>query len=322
MGHDAWIKSSDLIALLKVNADSDLFVILHNMEQLYGDINLSETNLQLLPISLHAAAELTFPAANIRAYDINEKGDLNIYLNCLGLSGVDSPLPQYWSEQACSVTENSDIFKAFLNIFQQRLYVLYYLSWKINQPVILLEQHKMSYLKYLCALSGQSLNESYDQEFAYTGLFGHRLHNSVALSSLLNGYLVGIRVAVIQFIPKWVRLTDHSCLGGRQQQSLRLNDNILLGDNIMSLSHTILIQLGPVSVENAYILLLDQEPLKKLRHIIKLYVGIIYQIEIAIHVYVEQQECALLASHKIYLGWSSLLGNVKNKLFCINFFQK
>ena len=233
MEHEARLKSVNLNHELLSNIKNyDLLQIFRILEQHYFEFDLLRGDIQNLSIRFSAAAELAFPETDIRSIYFDGNNYLHIQVNYLGLYGVDSPLPQYWLDKIAIEVESSSAIRAFLDIFHQRLYVLLYLSWKKFQPTILIEQRKPGYLNYLQFVSGQLLQVSDNEEYAFAGLLGQRVHNAESLTSMLMNYLNNIPVTINQFIPLWVNITNELCLSPHNKSGMKLSDNAMLGQSV------------------------------------------------------------------------------------------
>ena len=78
----------------------------------------------LPPPKLIPAKSLSFPASDIKKCSKDEHNNIIMELNFMGLYGVDSPLPHYFSEYVHK--SHNNCLADFLNIFNNRIYHLFY----------------------------------------------------------------------------------------------------------------------------------------------------------------------------------------------------
>ncbi len=297
-----------------MNLNNDFFQLIRYFEKYYLEENLFNSNPSNRKIQCHASAELTFPHQTIQSIHQDEQGIIHLFVNYLGLYGVDSPLPHYWISLTHNDSEQAKKARAFLDIFQQRIYDLFYLAWKKYQVLLQLEQQDSHYLNYLHALSGGVINDDNLQEYACVSLFGQRVHNALSLTNILNHCCKGIPVTIKQFVPHWDCIDKNNCITHQHQNGLLLNNNTLLGQRVMTVTLRILIELGPISLQKAFLLLRDPHHSKVIVNLIKRYINILYEFAIFLLVQVEKCQRLILGQDQFYLGWGSFIGNTHNQL--------
>lgn len=89
-------------------------------------------------LRLRASLDLAFPAADLDAIELVDER-VRISANFLGLYGVDSPLPVVYAEHLAQTQDDPEgrRLRAFLDVFQHRLYSLLFRAWKRTRPVSL-----------------------------------------------------------------------------------------------------------------------------------------------------------------------------------------
>ncbi len=254
---------------------------------------------------LRPAPELSFPAGDIRRCTLDEQGRLDFELNFSGLYGVDAPLPHFFLDTVAEGDDPGLVLRAFLDVFSQRLYQLYYLAWKKAHCH---DHHRQSslYDRYLKALSGCD-TPPVDESLAYAGLIGSRVKNGQALTGLLEDYLQ-MPVDIGQYAPCWVRLDSVPSLGG--QEELALGENTLLGDRVLDLSRKILIRIGPVSLHEARTLLPGQKGGAQLGKLIRQFLDPTVQFDLDLEIRPESGAATQLGHSEVILGWTSWLGDI------------
>lgn len=317
MENDIRIKSADLKqpypAVLK---RYDLFQLLHYLEQIYAQSDLLYSDITKLPIRLKSAIELNFPTSDIQFIEYGNHDQLELHINFMGLCGVDSPLPQYWS---VGILQKDKAFplNEFLNIFQHSIYILLYLAWKKFQPLLYRENNNPGYLYYLEFLSGKLLNiEKDDKEYAYAGLLGQRVHNAENLRAIISNHLNNIPVIINQFIPQWVEV-DNVQLSSKPFRGATINETAIIGKRILDVRQTISINLGPISFVAAVVLLIDQHAKNELLHLIKLYVGLLLKVKILLNIALSQNSNLKFGKDKIYLSWNSAIGKINKEILIL-----
>ncbi len=256
-------------------------------------------------VRLRPAPEISFPAGDIRRCSLDEQGRLDFELNFSGLYGVDSPLPHYFLDTVAEGDDPGLVLRAFLDVFNQRLYQLHYLAWKKfhcpGQP-----GQRSVYDRYLKALGGAD-TPPVCESLAYAGLIGSRVKNAQALTGLLEDYLQ-MPVALRQYAPCWVRLDSVPALGGSEQ--LALGENTLLGDRVLDLGRKILIRVGPVCLEQARTLLPGQKGAAELGRLIRQYLDPTVQFDLDLEIRPQSGAATRLGHSEVILGWTSWLGNM------------
>lgn len=269
--------------------------------------NTVNKNLQLISVS-----EISFPAADIKECTIDEQNRLKLKLTFMGLCGVDSPLPHYFLEYAQRDNEYAECISDFLNIFNNRLYTFLYLVWKKYRPFAHIE--KSPYLEYLKFLSGNSLTAQDGNEFAFAGLLGSPVHNTVALASLISEYLNDVPVSVQQFVPCLINLKSVLQIGINK---ICLGGNAMLGSQIVTRTRKIVIQIGPLNNQHVTQLFPGQIENYRLKNLISRYLGPTLQFDIVLIVDIAHTRCLKLGADDINLGWISWLGKCAHKNYRI-----
>lgn len=257
---------------------------------------------------LRPAPELSFPAADIRRCSLDANGRLDFELNFSGLYGVDAPLPHFFLDLIAEEDDPGQALRAFLDLFSQRLYQLYYLAWKKFHCHSNLGESSL-YERYLKALSGFDTTEI-EQSLAYTSLIGSRVKNNQGLIGLLEDFLQ-LPVTADQYVPCWVQLDSVPALGGTEE--LALGENALLGSRVLDLSRTILIKIGPISLAQARSLLPGQQGAKELGLLIREYLDPTVLFDIDLEISPESAAVAQLGKQEAILGWTAWLGNASGE---------
>lgn len=260
------------------------------------------------PLKLRPAPEISFPAADIRRCRFDAQGRLDFELNFLGLYGVDGPLPHFFLETVAAEEDPGKVLRAFLDVFNQRLYQLLYLGWKKFNDHGRQNQSSL-YERYLNAVAGLATPQAQGQSLAYAGLMGSRIKNAEGLVGLLKDFLQ-MPVSVRQHFPCWVRLSQRPALGTPGEEGLVLGENCSLGDRVLDVSRKILIRIGAVPVSQAVALLPGRERAQELGRLIRQYLNPTIEFDIELLVSSEPGPPARLGVQEAILGWSAGLGEM------------
>ncbi|MBS0357903.1 MAG: type VI secretion system baseplate subunit TssG [Proteobacteria bacterium] len=245
-------------------------------------------------VHLKVSAGLDFPSSEVI---ITEQEDhIEFELNFMGLYGVDSPLPHYFLDICSQENEQAELLKKLIDVIHNRLYRLLYAAWKKHKPLIQFEKNDKSYLRYLSAIAGQSL-EAHDGLYEYAGLF-KSIPNAHLLLNLLKHKLPNVPVTLKQNMPDWEKLLTISKLG-----STGLGDDSVLGDSILVSHKRIQITIGPIKIYDLYHFLQTQADYL---NFIKNEIGFYYRIEFIFLVTDVFTHTLSKDSFSAKLGWNCL----------------
>lgn len=255
---------------------------------------------------LRPAAEISFPAADIRRCRLDGQGRLEFQLGFLGLYGVDAPVPHDLLEAAAGEEESAAPLRAFLDIFSARLYELLYFGWKKYRPAG--TGGSTLFEKYLDALSGLGEGEAGPEERLFAGPYGGRVRSAEALSGLLSEYLE-TQVEVRSFRPRWIKVAGRPVLGGGD---LALGENVVLGERILDVTRRVEIRIGPLSPARARDLFPGGSRSAVLYRLVWRYLPPAVDFELCLLVRSEGGPPLTLGKDDIRLGWDSYLGEDKS----------
>jgi type VI secretion system protein ImpH len=250
------------------------------------------------------ASETSFPAADIRRCRYDEKGRLDIQLNFMGFYGVDAAVPSYFSDRALQDDDGGRALRAFLDIFNHRLYALYYQAWKKYRPTFHLDEPSNLYTRMVSAISGWSVDAEQGTALSYAGLLGRRVRNAQGLEGLLSNYLESLPVEVKQFQSRWVKIKSDTRLGSGE---LRLGDNLLLGEEVLDISGKIDVVVGPVTPQASMQLMPTTSEGRSVIDLIKRYLPPGIDFDLVIQISSGSVDAEPLGSDQLVLGWSTWL---------------
>jgi type VI secretion system protein ImpH len=278
------------------------FQALYLIETNIGEEADIEDNPQAF-ISIAPAAEMTFPAGEIRHCRVDERDRYRLELNFMGFYGVDTPLPQFFNDIATFDTPRGAELRGFLELFNQRLYQLLYSAWKKMNLHGSSDTRTSLYCRYLEALYGGSGTCHLLGRFDYAGILANRVKNGQSLADMLDDYL-HCPVTVKQNIPCWIELEETASLGGE----LKLGDNAMLGNRLMDVNSKILLRIGPLSSHDAAELLPGRPAAATLAHMIREYLDPALQYDVEMLILPDTGYESVLGGNPSILGWTACLG--------------
>lgn len=271
-------------------------------------IAYSENEISLLP-----ASELSFPASDIRRCHIHSSGKISLELNFMGLYGVDSPLPLYFSQLAAQDTDVAKRIRRFLTIINNKIYIYHYLAWKQQNYFMRFEQNEKNYCQLLSNLSKIPHCAETLHVLNYTGMFLRSKRSDKDLASVIRNYFNGVEVKVEKFIPSVIKMTEKSQLGTQ----LFLYKNSFLGDKIPKIDRIILIVIGPLCWEMARNYFLNSSQKDLFNSLLRFFIPKKMAARVQIKLDLTQSHQAVLGSQAMLLNWHAVLGKPKKDYYVI-----
>ena len=243
-------------------------------------------------IHIRPRLSLGFPAADIdqiREVDTGAHPGYEMIVNFLGLYGVASPLPNFYTEDL--VDEDSDgesATKDFLDIVNQRLYDLFFeCCTKYRQSYQVVEANNIEHLERLFCLMGigeASFRESVDNPgklIRYIGLLIQKPHSAMGLETILRDALGGIPVSVVPGVKRKGKIAeDQRFLLGKSDHCL--GENLVVGETVADRMGKFAIRIGPLASEDHADFFPDAEKFKLARFLTDFYITerLEYDIEV------------------------------------------
>ncbi len=274
--------------LFKEGADFNFFQAVHLLERLQRDAGQVGTGAELRSegIRFETDESIAFPSSDIRALlppkslqtqaeeleavnkavpkavpdahslSAESRGPLRMILTFMGLYGVSSPLPSYFTDPITLQRLEYFELRKFLDMFGHRLYSEFYRAWKkYRHPAQFLPGGTDGYSRSLLAMVGQSpaaapkttaatLRPRPDlRRIRFARFLGHRVRSARSLESLLQGYFGFPRVKVRQFAAAWLTLPASARLGSPHAL---LGCSTYLGERMLDHSGTFVVEIGPL----------------------------------------------------------------------------
>jgi type VI secretion system protein ImpH len=188
---------------------------------------------------------ISFPPNDIASITVQENGMIRFVLSFMGLLGISSPLPHYFTEYGTKYEKDGSALADFLAIFNHRIYVLFYQAWKkyrlVNGSV---ERDAFGLLQKIAMLAGLYGERFYTHTklAAYAGIFAGSCRNAEGLRTLIADYFQAIPVTVKQWMPRWAPVKDLKKLG----IDAVLGIHAMIGTHILDRGGTFRLILGPL----------------------------------------------------------------------------
>jgi type VI secretion system protein ImpH len=256
MASDARQQALDLTRRLLDRGDRYSFFQAHRLLRLLSrreGINAQDA------IRVRPRLGLGFPQSDLQSITQYEPGHYRITANFLGLYGVDSPLPTFYTEDL--LNEQSDglaVNREFLDIFAQSIYPLFYQAWLKSRPALrVIEYEDERMLQILYAFVGI---ENPQAKFSKPGvgsllycgaLFNQQTRTAAGLETILKACFSQAQVEVRQLQSVWMPIdTDQQFRLGNS--ACTLGDDAHLGDQCRTFDGvTIVMQELPIVLYRA-----------------------------------------------------------------------
>ena len=196
----------------------------------------------------------------------------------LGLYGVSSPLPTFYTEDLMDeASQDMSATRGFLDIINAPLYALFYHCWAKYRLYVKVVEHKdPGYLERLFCLWGpgtETLRKEIPQAYSllrYIGLFTQFPRSALGLKTLLSAALNAPELDIIQCLPRTAIIPED------QRCSLGVSGNVLgidshVGCEIADRMGAFRIKIGPVDADTLHAMLPHSEPFQTLIELVNLY---------------------------------------------------
>ncbi|MBN1601268.1 MAG: type VI secretion system baseplate subunit TssG [Chitinispirillaceae bacterium] len=191
---------------------------------------------------------ISFPPNDIAGIrDI--QGVYVLMLSFMGLVGITSPLPVYFSEYLSRRQEHAPPLYNFLTIFNHRIHTLFYKSWKKYHFIKAFSTDGSDlFSRNIGRLTGCTSETQSPEQLrllAYCGILAGLRRGPAALEALLSDYFGNIPVRIEQFFPRWTPLREKTKLG----IDSRLGMTALCGTSFYDVAGKFRVVVGPLKRE-------------------------------------------------------------------------
>jgi type VI secretion system protein ImpH len=253
-------------------------------------------------------SSLVFPPSDIKGIREN-RGVFELTLTFMGLVGVSSPLPLYFSEYLARHEDNSRPLVDFLNIFNHRCYCLFYRAWKKYRFLSSFSPGESEplprRLALLAGLDPRRLSDpSYGRLLSYTGLFAGKCRGKSAVASLLSDFFSGLPVEIQEYQPRWVEIQNPPRMGLDSQ----LGVNSIAGTASWDISGKFRVGVGPLPRETFERFLPHSDNIKKMKELVSLFLSEPLAYDIEVKLQSSELIPVILGKNNTRLGETSSLG--------------
>ncbi|OQY58669.1 MAG: hypothetical protein B6245_10645 [Desulfobacteraceae bacterium 4572_88] len=257
---------------------------------------------------IRPSLSLDFPQSEVADVRPLPEGH-EIITTFLGLYGVSSPLPAFYTEDLMAAElEDRTAARALLDIIHQHLYGLFYHSLKKYRPLYrVVEDQDPTYLDMLFSLGGlrdrgtrEKIRNPY-RLLRYVGLFSQQPRSALGLETLLQDAFPGIGAEIIQCVARRVKIPPDQRLT-LGDPSCHVGVNAMLGEEVEDRTGKIRISLGPMTREQFQKLLNDSEQWDTLVFLIQFYLTVPLECDLELILAENEASTATLGSAE----WSCL----------------
>jgi type VI secretion system protein ImpH len=264
-------------------------------------------------IRLTTSPSLSFPPADIAKISKTRDG-VEFVLTFMGLIGVSSPIPLYFTEYISRFEENGVGLRDFLSIFNHRMYTLFYRAWqkyrfvsmaggKAGNPITRGVAH-------LAGLDEAKLADPfYRRMLAYTGSLAGKSRSKEALRTMVSDFYSGLPVTIRQWQGRWTDISNPPKIGLDSQ----LGVNAIAGTRKWDLSGKFRVSVGPLPRERFETFLPESENIASMKKLVAFFLSdpLDYDIEVTL----ESSELVpvVLGQNASRLGETSSLGKSDKK---------
>lgn len=284
----------------------EFFQALRLFENLWRDRGMVGRGLDRW-VRLRPAPEISFPASDIRRVSYRDDGAVEIEANFMGLYGVDAPVPLYLVDMVALGDEPAHRLRAFMDIFNHRLYALFYLAWKKYRAVVQLEQSNSVFRTYVGYISGMTGDDSFI-DLRYAGAIAMHGCSAATIAATVSNLLGGVAVEISQFEARWIPLAEPFALSAPHGKGAALGESTVLGDEVLDLSSKIAVEVGPVAPTFAMEMLPGTRMGKAIAALLGRMLGPTGAFDIRIKIDTGTRGLLALGSDSIVLGWSAWIG--------------
>jgi len=267
---------------------------------------------------------LVFPAADVRAVEIVREPVLHARVTAtfLGLYGVDSPLPVYFYNEIATEEERIQPLRDFLDIFNHRIYSLFYRALKKYHPMTQYKPGGMepSSHRTIC-LAGLGTRKALEtcpmppmRLAAFAGFLSCRVRHAEGLRKLLEGVVDGLRVRVVQNVRRWVAVSCRPRLGGGPRASAILGMTTTIGERVLDASGKFRLILGPLTLARFLRFLPGGEDAPLLRWLVSLYAPDCLAFDVELQLQAVEVPPVRLGDAGVRLGLNSWCGRPREAI--------
>jgi len=261
----------DLIDRLQERShDFDFFQAVSLLEEYYHKKGTDTDPLNSGRVRFTSDTSTVFPPNDIASVKTDQKGAVRFSLYFMGLLGVSSPLPQYFTEYATQHDDEETALSDFLNVFNHRMYVLFYRAWKKYRLISSAGTRDtfglFQKISLLAGLQGKQ-QEKWRKLVAYAGIFAGSCRSAEGLKTVIADFFDSVPVAIQQWVPRWAPVPQLKQIG----VDAVLGSTAMAGTHILDTGGKFRITLGPLEKDTFETFLPEKQNITILKELVNLY---------------------------------------------------
>jgi type VI secretion system protein ImpH len=306
--------------LFKASYAIDFYQAVRLLENLLhcekGPGETSEYSDERIRIRPHSG--LVFPPADVRSIEIleGEPTRARVTVNFFGLYGVHSPLPVYFYDSIATEAEYTQPLRDFLDMFNHRLYALYYRSWKKYKPALYYRPGGAdTYSQRALCLSGlgtrQATASGAVPPMRLAGLGGQlasRARNPEGLADVIGSFFREVPVSICECVARWVSIQHRERLSRSGTAGMSLGLTSMIGEKVRDISGKFRIVLGPLTLAMYRTLLPRESGARILQYLVRLYAPDYLNYDVELVLKKEEIPRVRLGDRTVQLGLNTWAG--------------
>jgi type VI secretion system protein ImpH len=269
------------------------------------------------PIRIGQEPSLAFAPSTLSRFQLRPDGKPpRLEVNFLGMFGPNGPLPLHLTEYARQRirNEHDPTFARFLDVFHHRMLSFFYRAWAAAEPVV---QHDRPdtdrFACYVGSAFGLGMPSVQHRDAApdllklhFAGHLSCQARYSQGLRDMVAEFL-RLPGEIHEFVGQWLPLPDDYLLRlGESPSTGRLGVSTTIGARVWDCQQKFRIVLGPVDFSEFQRLLPGGESLRRLKALVRNYVG--DQLGWDLNIILKKEEVPPLRLGYVgNLGWTSWL---------------
>jgi type VI secretion system protein ImpH len=306
---------ADLInRLSKEGYNFNFFQALSLLEEFFRRQDSIANPIESGRIRMTASPSLAFPPADIASVSKTKDG-MEFVLTFMGLIGVSSPMPLYFTEYIARFEENGVGLRDFLSLFNHRMYTLFYRAWQKYRFINMNNGTSGGnpILRRIASFAGMDDTKLADPFFqrvlAYTGSFAGKTRSKEALRTMLGDFFNGLPVSILQWQPRWTEIANPPKIGIDTQ----LGVNAIAGTRKWDMSGKFRVSVGPLPRERFETFLPESENIASMKKLVTLFLSDPLDYDIEVKLESSQLVPVVLGQGTSRLGETSSLGKSDKK---------
>ncbi len=256
---------------------------------------------------------LAFPPSDIARVRETKQG-VEFVLSFMGLIGVSSPLPLYFTEYIARHEETSEPLSDFLALFNHRMYTLFYRAWQkyrfIGMAAGLAGNPVAQRIASLAGIDRARISDPFfSRALAYTGSLAGKARSKEALRTLLADYFGGLPIALGEWQPRWTEIRNPTRVG----VDSRLGVTSLLGTRKWDISGKFRVSVGPLPRATFETFLRTSDNIAAMKKLVTLFLGDPLEFDIEVKLESSELVPVILGRDNSRLGETSSLGKSDRK---------